>query len=963
MYQNYRITVTNPLGGKEEYQYEGSDSIGWYVSPNDYIPYASSTNNNYASNVPKIRYDYTVVQQKGQISRITYPDGAAIQRTYDSTTGNILSVRDRNGNTVGYIYNSKGKATSETDPNGRVLTMTYASNGVDLVAIDNGFGVERRTYDGTHDLTSVTDRLGNTTLFTYNQYGRVLTATDAAGNTTGFTYDTAGNLVQVSRGTTILGTYTYDEVGRVAGGTDAAGLTLEFAYDDLNHVIRVSYPDGTSKDLTYSSCCPHLITSTTDRAGRTTQFTYNALQKLTGVTYPDGATVNFGYDADMNRTGVTDPNGKTTTFAYDSLDRLIRQTDPTGSVTILSYDANGNRISATDALGNTTHVGYDSMNRVASLTDPAGSVTSFTRDTRGLVTLETDPLGRGTSYVYDAEGNLTGKTDRKEVTLTYAYTATGKLAGITYPGGAQVINTYDDFGRITGMQDPLGTSSYSYDAAGRLASFTDPNGFNLEYAYDTTGNLTRLEYPDGTAVTYGYDALDRLTSVTDPRGGTADYTYDPAGNLAIFTHFNGIITTYTYDEANRLLGMGSIVSDYQFTLDENGNRIHSSETEPLAATPPATALSYGYNTRRNRLLSAGSLGYTYDNEGQISNAGGTAYAFDYDHRLAGIGGDTQFAYDGRGNRLSATRAGVTTRYIYDPWGNLMAIADGANNITARFIYGRGLLATATSDAAYCYHFNANGNTTALTDATQNIVNSYAYDPFGQVVDEQETIPQPFKFVGQFGVMAESYGLYYMRARYYDPSVGRFISEDPIGFAGGDVNFYAYVGNQPIGFIDPWGLFRGDPREIVAETTTHILRRLGLGDITTYELVEKKGTSLLPRVATGIGVVFYITFIDVKSLNEIDDATLIYQYHHPWPKYLGGANQQACERLPRDLHNSFHSGLDKILPRQLGTNYYKGLSYDELQQMYLDFEAYSKAFDITYGTSLWDAAMREGFPLP
>ena len=131
------------------------------------------------------------------------------------------------------------------------------------------------------------------------------------------------------------GTYTYDEVGRVAAGTDAAGLTLEFAYDDLNHVIRVSYPDGTSKDLTYSSCCPHLITSTTDRAGRTTQFTYNTLQKLTGVTYPDGATVNFGYDADMNRTGVTDPNGKTTTFAYDSLDRLIRQTDPTGSVTML----------------------------------------------------------------------------------------------------------------------------------------------------------------------------------------------------------------------------------------------------------------------------------------------------------------------------------------------------------------------------------------------------------------------------------------------------------------------------------------------------------------------------------------------------------------------------------------------------------------------------------------------------
>jgi RHS repeat-associated protein len=154
-----------------------------------------------------------------------------------------------------------------------------------------------------------------------------------------------------------------------------------------------------------------------------------------------------------------------------------------------------------------------------------------------------------------------------------------------------------------------------------------------------------------------------------------------------------------------------------------------------------------------------------------------------------IGSDTAFSYDGRGNRLSATRSGVTTHYVYDPWGNLLAEADASNNITRKYIYGKGLLAMATNSARYFYHFNGNGNTTALSDINQNILNSYAYDPFGSVLNQQEAIAQPFKFVGQYGVMAEPNGLYYMRARYYDPTVGRFISEDPLGF--GDVGLYAY----------------------------------------------------------------------------------------------------------------------------------------------------------------------------
>jgi RHS repeat-associated protein len=243
-----------------------------------------------------------------------------------------------------------------------------------------------------------------------------------------------------------------------------------------------------------------------------------------------------------------------------------------------------------------------------------------------------------------------------------------------------------------------------------------------------------------------------------------------------------------------------------YTYDENGNRVSIDKNIPNTGTLPVRNETASYS--HNRLTSTDTALYGYDNEGQLASkqAGGTvSYSFDKAYRLVGIGSTESFSYDGAGNRLRAVRNGVEVRYIYDANGNLLAEADSSNTITRYYVHGAGLLAAITpAGDLYCYHYDGVGNTVAVTDASEAVVNSYDYSPFGMILAENETFPQPFKFVGKLGVMAESNGFYYMRARYYDPMVGRFISEDPLGFDGGDVNLYVYAGLNPLLVVDPWG---------------------------------------------------------------------------------------------------------------------------------------------------------------
>lgn len=730
----------------------------------------------------------------------TVQDSFGRTLTFSSTSGRINSVTDNSSpaRTVYYGYDSNtGNLTSYTDPEGQVW----------------GYG-----YDSSHRMTSLTNPLTVTTATNaYDSLGRVMTQTvpRQGGGTATYNFyfsgfrnqevDPAGNAL----------TYYYDDKGREYALENALGHKTTKEFDGQDHTLKVTDPRGYITNYIYDG--HHNLTKVTNALNYEINNTYDTQYRLTDILDPLSHNTHFTYDAEHHLTQTQDALNTTIGATYYGNGLKNTATDGRGTTTTFTYDSFGNLDTSQTGSHPVINYTYDKIGRMTELTDQVNSLTSFVYDKRNLLTLKTDPLTRQTSFHYDNAGRLDYKIDRLGNRIDYSYTPSDKINTITYPSGTPVGFTYNNLDYLTGMQDSIGNTSYAYDAAGRLTSMTDPQGFTIGYQYDQSnpinqnnqrGLLTTVTYPGpgNKTVTYTYDELNRLQTVTNWLSQTVTYEYDAAGRLTSLTNFNGTVTTFGYDNANRLTSQNTpSIATYQFALDGNGNRKNTVQNEPLlAALPPVGTTTYTYNTQKNRLLSAGSNNFTYDYEGQLNTGYSSYYTFDYEHRLIGIGSD-QFFYDGSGNRLRAIRGSVTTRYIYGVGGNLLAEADGLGNITKYYIHGLGLLAMVTpSDQTYCYHFNPIGSTIAMTNQSQTMVNQYVYDPFGKVTNQTETVLQPFKFVGQHGIMTEPNGFYYMRARYYDPGVGRFISEDPIGFDGGGINLNAYVGNNPLMSVDPDG---------------------------------------------------------------------------------------------------------------------------------------------------------------
>ena len=463
--------------------------------------------------------------------------------------------------------------------------------------------------------------------------------------------------------------------------------------------------------------------------------------------------------------------------------------------------------SRTDALGQTVSYGYDANGNLTSFTDARSNVTAFAYDTRNRLATKTDALNQVESYQYDPAGNLAFVTDRKGQVRGYTYDLLGRLTqagfgatSITNPTYASTIGyTYDAGNRVTQIADSAnGTISRQYDDRFDTVTLeTTPQG-SVAYSYDAAGRRATMTPSGATQLSYGFDAADRLTGITQ---GTSmvNLAYDAADRRTTLTLANGVTVSYGYDGANELTGLtyrdgsNNLLGDLTYGYDAAGRRI--SQGGSFARTGLPDAVTSNTFDANNRASAWNGTALSYDANGNLLGFQGDSYSWDSRDELAGITGtDTAtFQYDALGRRQAKTVGGTQTAFLYDGANPVQELS--GSTVTANLLTGLAIdevFARTEGAATSHYLADALGSTIRLTDAAATKLVDYTYEPYGKTSADAGST-NAFQYTGREN---DGTGLYYYRARYMSPVMGRFVSEDPIGLAGGD-NIYAYVGGDPV----------------------------------------------------------------------------------------------------------------------------------------------------------------------
>ena len=756
-------------------------------------------------------------------------------------SGAVKTQTDALGNVTSFTYDAYGKTIEKTNPDGTV-------NGAEY----DGLQREKATYFRVSEdypkqiLTSTEYKFESGKLRTIKT--NYITAEKQVVTET--LADFRGNTVQEKTNGEIKRTSVYYANGQLKSQTDALGNTTKYEYNYLNKLTKTIAPFDernaeTVNEYDKNGNVIKVIQNIDDGKKSITRNQYNTMGLLEKVTLSDG-TLNGGKNITKyfyNNAGIqtkmytgmsseSDTSYLTTNYEYDSWLRPVRTIDSTGyNSGTITYDLNGNVLTSTDANGNVTTNTYDALNRVltANTVNPNDSSKnvskSYQYDKMGR-TVRTTVNDKSTTYLYDDLGRV------------YQEEGYNSFKGYKYAGISQypIYECSGIFHKIIYYE-----KNYEYDDEMRVSSVQENENDIVSYTYDANGNKKTETLANGVISTYTYNKANRITKIENKKGNSNisvyEYSYYLDGSDACkVRNENGIIetTSYEYDGLKRLteesVKVGNSTDTYAYEYDDYGNR-----AKMIATGSENYVTEYSYNNAQGKYTAllqketktveddnalklqnnVKQTVYTYDANGNqlTKTADGKTETNTYDglNQLIGFtDGETtaSYTYGISGLRDSKTVNGVTTTHI---WSGSQIVVDYTAHYTST-VYIRGTSLAAAFDwdegsKGDCrfYIQNAHGDVVNLTNADGEVTKKYTYDAFGVEKNIDDSDTNAFRYCGEY-YDAET-GTIYLRARYYNPSTGRFISRDSVT---GDINdplslnLYTYCHNNPIFYLDPTG---------------------------------------------------------------------------------------------------------------------------------------------------------------
>ncbi|MDR1394167.1 MAG: AHH domain-containing protein [Bifidobacteriaceae bacterium] len=793
----------------------------------------------------------------GTLASMTDPLAADTIYSYDPY-GQVIGERTPMGVRTAVSTDSLGRVLSETSPDGLVTIYGYNLQG-GLASVTTPDGL-RSTFEYAADtglLVKQTDPLGQVTRYSYDLAGRPVTVT-TVGVTTRYTYDLAGQVSSVTRSSgTVISTwcYSYNQFGEVVTETDPLGRVTSYTYDRLGQLVRVIDP-----------------------AGGVTSYGYGSSGELIWEVDPAGLETTYMYDPDGNQVGVSDSTGYYMATIYNAVGLPVKASEGSGDDPTLeaswvyAYDQAGQVVNETSPDGLTTTTSYDLDGRVDNVTDPVSGSTTYTYDVAGRLDTVTDAVGVTAAYVYDGLSRLIG-VDYPATTsdINYTYNQYSQIVAVS----DGTVYEYDQSGRVIEVRTPGGVTSYSYDSVNRLHGITYPDGSVVTYSYNLADELVEVADSVTGSYLYSYDQAGRVSGLVYPNGVTTSYIYDQASRLVSSTTTGpaGVVLTLEQSfEADGLLAGSSTTRNTNQTatagyswdplrrlnqITYGGDDGSGDGGGVLSFTPGGTLTgvdtgwSFTTDPLTGQLNQAESpagvtVTYQFDQVGnrvsEHSTTGTTTYGYGPSGRLASVsmldGSTWVYTYDAAGLRSTATPTSITSggrveHYVWDQVSTSvpLLLTDGR----AAYVYGAGSSPLAqrsdertTSGGGgssqdepgwLCFHGDVLGSIRAVTDATGMVVAGSDYTAYGEPLTV-EGLP-PVVTVTRFGFAGEwvdPTGLMYLRARYYDPATGVFLTVDPAVDLTGDA--YGYAAGNPLQLTDPLGLwsFGFDPTDILADLT-------------------------------------------------------------------------------------------------------------------------------------------------